>query len=313
MVYNIRMKLNTIICAAAVCGCASFAAADEESAKSEASAPAEAELSEEEKGEEEEESVVSAEAYFGVDSRYITYGLTDGKDPIARVNGYLSFFDWVYVGGEMLFDLTKGNGKRTPYEYGNRAGKLMTLDAQAGIAHEFDLGETLGTLGVDLYYTYEWLPRHHGVMNDTQYLDVEFTLNDLWLEPKLWIERDLMYDDGTYVNLEVGHTFALVGEGEDATLTFKPSFAQGVGNTQRTRGYGLSDDHGGLMDSTIKGELAWKLCDNVSLKAYIAYSDYWFDRKLRHGARAYNGQWGHGDKYANSWNFYGGVGVAFSF
>ena len=54
MVFNIRMKLNTIICAAAVCGCASFAAADEESAKSEASAP--------------------AEAYIGVDSRYIIYG-----------------------------------------------------------------------------------------------------------------------------------------------------------------------------------------------------------------------------------------------
>ena len=36
-------------------------------------------------------------------------------------------------------------------------------------------------------------------------------------------------------------------------------------------------------------------------------------RKLRHGARGYNGAWGHGDKYANSWNIYGGVGVALSF
>ena len=56
-----------------------------------------------------------------------------------------------------------------------------------------------------------------------------------------------------------------------------------------------------------------RLCDYVSLTAYVAYSDYWFDRKLRHGAREYNGSWGHSDKYANSWNFYGGVGVTLSF
>ena len=293
------MNIKTIMGAAAVCGCALFATAADEIATTE--------------GEAEEDSFVSAESTLGVDSRYVTYGLIDGKDPVARLNGYLTFFDWVYAGGEMLSDLTKGNGKRTPYEYGNRAGKLMTLDAQAGVAHEFDLGETLGALGIDVYYTYEWLPRHHGVMNDTQYIDFELTLNDLWFEPRLWFERDLMSDDGTYVNLEVGHTFALVGDDEDPILSFKPSFAQGVGNTLRTRGYGLSEDHGGLMDSTVKGELEWAVCDHVKVKVYLAYSDYWFDRKLREGAREYNGQWGHGDKYANSWNVYGGVGVTVSF
>ena len=296
------MNIRTIMGAFAVCGCVSFATAADEVATSEAAEPSGPTL-----------SFVSAEATFGVDSRYVTYGLTDGKDPIARASGYLTFFDWVYAGGEMLFDLTKGNGKRTPCGYGNRAGKLMTLDAQAGVAHDFDLGETLGALGVDVYYIYEWLPRHHGVMNDTQYVNFELTLNDLWFEPRLWFERDVMADDGTYVNLEVGHTFVLVGDEEDPTLSFKPSFAQGVGNTLRTRGYGLSEDHGGLMDSTIKGELEWAVCDHVKVKAYIAYSDYWFDRRLREGARAYNGQWGHGDKYANSWNVYGGVGVTLSF
>ena len=313
MVYNTRMKLNTIICAAAVCGCASFATAADEPAKTETTEPAKAELAEEEKGEEEEDSLVSAEFYLGVDSKYITYGLMDGKDPILRANGYVTFLDWWYIGGEVLFDLTKGNGKRGPYGWGNRAGKYTTIDAQTGIAHEFDLGETLGTLSVDVYYTYEYVARHKDTMNDTQYIDFELKLDDLWFEPKLWFERDLMADDGTYVNLEVGHTFPLIGDGEDATLTFKPSFAQGWGNTLRTRGYGLSDDHGGLMDATIKGELVWAVCDHVKVKAYIAYADYWFDRKLRDGARSYNGAWGHGDKYANSWNIYGGIGVALSF
>ena len=254
---------------------------------------------------------VSAEATFAIDSKYMTYGVVDGKDPIARLSGYIALFDWAYVGGEALFDLTKGNGKRTPCAYGNRAGKLTTFDAQAGLAHKFDLGETLGALGVDLYYTYEWLPRHHRSLNDTQYLDAEFTLNDLWLEPRLRIERDLMADDGTYANLEIGHTFALVGVGEDAALTFKPSFAQGVGNTLRTRGYALADDHGGFMDTTIKGEFEWAVCDNVTATAYVAYSDYWFDSTLRDGARAYNGAWGKGGDH--SWNVYGGVGVTVSF
>jgi hypothetical protein len=305
------MKLNTIICAAAVCGCASFATAADEPAKTETTEPAKAELAEEEKGEEEEDSLVSAEFYLGVDSKYITYGVMDGKDPIMRANGYVTFLDWWYIGGEVLFDLTKGNGKRGPYGWGNRAGKYTTIDAQTGLAHEFDLGETLGTLSVDVYYTYEYVARHKDTMNDTQYIDFELRLDDLWFEPHLWFERDLMADDGTYVNLEVGHTFPLIGDGEDATLTFKPSFAQGIGNTLRTRGYGLSDDHGGLMDATIKGELVWAVCDHVKVKAYIAYCDYWFDRKLRDGARAYNGAWGGSNDH--SWNFYGGVGVALSF
>jgi len=318
VVYNTRMKFNTAICAAAVCGCASFAAVADEAAKSETDEPSKAELAEEEKGEEEEVAFVSVETSVRVDSRYITYGLVSGKDPIVRLNGYATFFDWWYIGAEMLSDVTKGNGKRGGY--GNHAGKLMTLDAQTGLAHEFDLGETLGTLGVDFYFTYEWIPRHHGIMYDTDYLDIEFMLNDLWFEPRLWIERDLMLDEGTYVNLAVGHTFELVGmrgvrlpegKGEDAELTFKPSFAQGFGNTLRTRGYGLADDHGGVMDSTIKGEFVWTLCENVKVKAYVAYSDYWFDRTLRHGSRDHNGAWG--SSCNHSWNFYGGVGVTVSF
>ena len=65
------------------------------------------------------------------------------------------------------------------------------------------------------------------------------------------------------------------------------------------------------MDTTVKGEFEWAICDNVSLSAYVAYSDYWFDRTLRHGAREYNGAWG--SACDHSWNFYGGLGVTVSF
>lgn len=290
------MNIKKIACAAAVCGCVSLVTAADE-------------VAEAEKGEVEETPIVSAEFGLQLDSKYMTYGVVDGKDPILTPSAQLTFFDWAYVGVESIFDLTKGNGKRG--EYGNRAGKWTTLDAIVGLAHEFDLGETLGALSVDVNYIYEYLRRHHSDMGDTQYVNLELSLGDLWLEPTLGIERDLMADDGTYVNLEIGHTFALVGDDEDPTLTFRPSIGQGLGDKHRTRGYELADDHGGLMDTTIKGEFEWAVCDHVALTAYIAYSDYWFDSKLRDGARAYNGAWG--SSCDHSWNFYGGVGVTVSF
>ena len=290
------MNIKKIACAAAVCGCVSLAMAANE-------------VAEAEKGEVEETPVVSAEFGLQFDSKYMTYGVVDGKDPIVTPSATLTFFDWVYGSVEAIFDVTKGNGKRGGY--GNRAGKYTTLDGIVGLAHEFDLGDALGTLGVDFNYIYEYIPRHHGSMDDTQYLNLELSLGDLWFEPTLGIERDLMADDGTYVNLEVGHTFALVGDEEDPTLTFKPSVAQGFGDKHRTRGYELADDHGGVMDTTIKGEFEWALSENVALTAYVAYSDYWFDRTLRHGARDYNGAWGKSSDH--SWNFYGGIGVTVSF
>lgn len=292
------MNIKNIACAAAVCGCVSLATAADE-------------VAEAEKGEVEERPIVSAEFGLQLDSKYMTYGVIDGKDPILTPSAQLTFFDWAYVGVESIFDITKGNGKRG--DYGNRAGRWTTLDMTVGLAHEFDLGDTLGALSVDVNYIYEYLRRHHSDMGDTQYVNLELSLGDLWFEPTLAIERDLMADEGTYVNLEVGHAFALIGDDEDPTLTFKPSIGQGFGDKHRTRGYDLAGDHGGLMDTTIKGEFEWAVCDHVALTAYIAYSDYWFDSKLRDGARAYNGAWGHGDKYADSWNFYGGVGVTVSF
>lgn len=125
-----------------------------------------------------------------------------------------------------------------------------------------------------------------------------------------------MADNGTYANLELAHTFALVegeNEDDDPVLSFTPSIAQGFGNTQRTRGYGLAEDHGGLMDVCIKGELKWAVCEHVEMSAYVAYSDYWFDSTLRRGAREYNSAWSAADRYRDSYVFTAGVGVTASF
>ena len=138
-----------------------------------------------------------------------------------------------------------------------------------------------------------------------------------WLEPTLAIERDLMADEGTYVNLDLGHSFPIIdgkGEDDDPVLEFRPSVGQGFGNTQRVRGYSPEErtyDHGGIMDTCIKGEFTWRVVDHVSLSAYVAYSDYWFDSTMRHCAREHNAEWGKGCDH--SWNFYGGLGLSVEF
>ena len=316
-------KLMTVACAAALCG--GVWAADE--AKPVPTSTANAEKKEVQVEEKDDTPLVAVEAGLSLDSRYMTYGVIDGKDPILTPSAQIKFLDWVYFGVESIFDMTKANGKRGGY--GNRAGQWTTLDAIVGVAHDFDCGETLGALSVDFNYIYEYLRRYkyHNSdaedkdMGDTQYLNLELSLGDLWFEPTLGIERDLMADDGTYVNFEVGHTFPLIdGEGEDAdpVLSFRPSVGQGLGNTQRAAGYfvkckGSEEplDHGGLMDTTIKGELTWNICEHLSLSGYIAYSDYWFDGNMRDGARAHNADWGRSCDH--SWNFYGGIALGVSF
>ena len=106
------------------------------------------------------------------------------------------------------------------------------------------------------------------------------------------------------------------GEDDDPVLKFRPSVGQGFGNTSRVRHYdfvkhGRELDHGGIMDTTVMGELTWNLGHGVSLTGYVAYSDYIFDSNMRQGARGHNAAWGHGCNH--SWNFYGGVGVTFAF
>ena len=265
---------------------------------------------------------VSAEFGLAFDSRYLTYGVIDGKDPIVTPSAEISFFDTLYFGVEAIFDVTKGNG--------GRAGRYSTLDAIVGLRHDFDLGETLGALSVDVNYIYEFIPRRNWdddkcnwKVDDTQYVNLELSLGDLWLEPTLAIERDLMADNGTYANLQLGHTFAIIdgaNEGDDPVLTLRPAVGQGIGNTQRTRGYFADTtegfDHGGLMDTSVSLTAEWAICNHLTLSGYVAYYDYLFDRTMRHAARDYNGDWpanSESSRYRESYNFVGGIALTASF
>ena len=257
-----------------------------------------------------ETPILSTEVSLSFDSRYMTYGVIDGKDPIFTPGVTGTFFDWAYIGVESIFDLTDGNGKRGGY--GKRGFKYTTLDAFVGLAHEFDLGEEIGTLGMDVGYMYEYLPRYQGEVGDTQYFTAELSLGGHWLEPTISFERDIMADDGTYINFELGHTFEIC-EG----FTLRPAIGQGFGNSLRTKGYFAElekvegFDHGGLMDTTLKVDFEYAITDWLTLGAYVAYYDYLFDDKMREGAAAYNGEWGSGED--KTWNLVGGLSLTASF
>ncbi len=297
------MKMTVVACSAVVCGALTAAESESEAEKPGFS------LSD----------YVAVEAGVALDSRYMSYGVIDSKDPIVTPSAQVTLFDYFYFGVSAIYDVTKANGKRGGY--GNRAGQWTTLDATVGVAHDFELCESLGALSVDFNYIYEYLRRYHSDMGDTQYLNLEFSLGDLWLEPTLAIERDLMADDGTYVNFSIGHEFSIIdGANEDASpvLAFRPSIGQGIGNSQRAAGYFVKRkgseealDHGGLMDTTIMGELTWNICENISLTGYVAYSDYLLDGNMRDGARAHNADWGRACD--RSWNVYGGIALGVSF
>ena len=258
----------------------------------------------------DEMCIVAAEVSLSFDSRYMTYGVIDGKDPIFTPGATATFFDWAYIGVESIFDMTDGNGKRGGY--GKRGLKYTTLDAFVGMAHEFDLGEKLGKLCADVGYMYEYLPRYAGEVGDTQYFTAELSLDGHWLEPTLAFERDIMADNGTYIHFELGHTFEIRDD-----LALRPAIGQGFGNSLRTKGYfGEIEkvegfDHAGLMDTTIRLDLEYAINEWLKVSAYVAYCDYLFDDKMREAAAAYNGEWGAGED--KTWNFVGGVSLAAEF
>ena len=268
-----------------------------------------------------ETSIVTAEFGLAFDSKFLSYGLVDNNDPILTPSASITFFDWLSFGVESIFDMTPYGRKKVlnedgEYEelYANRGGKYQELDPSVSIGHSFspeDYEWLPTTIEFSLGYGYEYHPRSYSVgQDDTQFITFDLSLPDLWFEPTLSYERDIDRDNGTYVHLEIGHTFEITDE-----LSIRPAIAQGLGNTQRVRGYlnkhGENEplDHGGLMDTCIKIEAEYALTDWLTLGGYVAYSDYIFDRKMRDSARDYeaSGDWD------NSYNFVCGLSVTATF
>ena len=287
----------------------------------------------------DETPIVSAEASLTFDSKYLSYGFVDNKDPILTPAAEMTFFDWVTFGVSAIFDTTT-YGRRAGYT--NRQFEYTELHPTVTIGHSFspeDFEWLPTTVEIAFGYDYEYHPNSKNkggyddygfwdksIAEDTQFWTFEISLPDVWVEPKFYYERDTMRDDGTYLDLEMGHTFNVLDE-EDDTLTLRPSVAQGFGNKQRVKAYASKyyfvpgDDeeeayigeeplsHAGLMDTLFKLELGWNICDGIALSGYVGYSDFLFDRKIRHAARRYEAL----GKWDESWNFIAGMAVTVSF
>ena len=301
------------VCAAAVCG-AAFAAEEAESTGWEYTPGEGVSFN--------ETPIVSAEASITFDSKYLSYGFVDNNHPILTPAGEITFFDWATFGVNAIFDVTK-YGRRAGYT--SRQWQYTELHPTATLGHTFSSEdyEWLPTsVEFAIGYDYEYHPNSKAkgvtpwdksISEDTQFITFELGLPDLWIEPEFLYERDIMRDNGTYLNLGIGHTFNLLGE-EDDTLTLRPSIAQGFGNAMRVRAYAARPDgdpldHAGLMDTMIKVDLEWKVCDNLTIAGYVGYSDFLFDRKIREASRSYEatGNWDH------SWNFVAGLAATLSF
>lgn len=311
--------LVTVACAAAFCG--GVWAADNANANAAVEVEESSSLSD----------YVSVEAGIALDSKYLSYGVVDNNDPIVTPSACITFFDWMFIGFDAIFDVTPYGRKKVPNDdgelehlYSNRGGRYTEFDPYIGIAHAFtpeDWEFLPTTIEFSLDYCYEYHPESMGKVwgEHSQFITLEVGLPDLWLEPKFTYERDIDRDNGTYLNLELGHTFSLIdgeSDDDDPVLSLRPSVGQGFGNGQRVGYYLWKDnedgdplDHAGLMDTCIKLELAWNFCEYFTLSGYVAYSDFLFDRQIRQASRYYEP---HG-KWEESYNFICGLALNFAF
>lgn len=305
-----------LLCAAGVAGAW---AVDEPAAKPEAEVT------------EEETPIVSTEFSVAYESHHVSYGLMDTRAPIVTPAGAITFFDLLTFDCAFVMDTTHYSRK---LGIGNRRWQYWELDAGASLAYTFDKEEfdflpTSVELGAG--YVYEYHPRRakcktDGVNGnpDTQFVSAYFALPDLLIVPTFSYERDIVRDNGTYLNLELAHEFALIGganEDDDPEVALTLAVAQGFGNAPRVRAYlggTLEDDeraldHAGLMDTQFTATIDWHITDWLTLSPYVAYVDFLFDSKIRDYSRSYEPLASGGHKKDTSWHVLWGVTLAASF
>ena len=250
--------------------------------------------------------LVSGFAETGIDAKYLSYGLVDNREPVARTSASLVVAEWVAFDCSVLDDLT-AYGRKAGYT--SRRGRWTELDPGISLVH------SAGSLDWTLGWSAEC---HPGAMGHrpgdageaTQFVNASIGVPAFCLEPTLTFERDIQRDHGTYLNLEIGHDFPLWEE----DVTVRPSVGQGWGDCRRVGAY-LTDDGGvalrraGWMDATLKFALTWKPLESLECVAFLAVSDYIFDRSFRHAARRYEAA----GRSCESTVLFGGVSVRITF
>ena len=260
------------------------------------------------------DSHVSGQVSIPFQSKVLSYGLPDSDDPNLLPYGELAFFESLAVGSRFYVDMTdigEDMGR------GDRSWDFWEVDFPVTLQHVFTNEEftwlpTSVSLGAG--YRYEYHPPRTRV-KDTQFWVADVTLPDLWLMPCFAYERDVVRDNGTYLSLSFAHSFKPF---DDCELT--PSISQGWGDRKRVGGYLMdpamknSLNRAGLMDFQARISLAWHMAESLTLSAFVAYSDFLFDRHVRDASRNYvcAASGGKGSRRP-SWCFPVGLAVTWSF
>ena len=238
-------------------------------------------------GEEEQCAYVKGSVSLDFASKVLSYGLPDADRPNLLPYGELTFFNALSVGSRLYFDLT---------DFGDRMGRgdrtcdFWEVDFPVDLRTRFspeDFGWLPTSVELGVGYRYEYHPpRTH--IADTQFWLADVSLPDLWIAPCFSYERDVVRDNGTYLNFSLSKEIEIF---DDVSLV--PSISQGWGDVKRVADYLPAPDmiwrleHAGLMDTVFKFELIWTVADRVSISFFAAYSDFLFDRTIREASRNY--------------------------
>lgn len=255
---------------------------------------------------------VSGSFQVDYETKVLSYGLPDSDDPNFLPYGELTFFDHLSFGGRFYID-TSRIGERMGR--GDRSWDFWEIDFPVDFRHtvtpeELEWLPTSVEFGAG--YRYEYHPPRTNI-KDTQFWLADILLPDLWIVPCLSYERDVIRDNGTYLNLCLRREMEVL---ENVFLT--PSVSQGWGDRKRVRGY-LSNpdmteplDRAGLMDSRLQLSLCWRPQTWLEVAGFVAYSDFWFDRHIRDASRSYIRQCDGGARNT-SWCFPVGLSATMRF
>ena len=237
-------------------------------------------------------------------SKQLTYGLVDNPHAIVTPSVELSIAndDWfaLTLSVDAIFDTTDFGAKEGGYN--DRRWKYQELTPGLTLSKSWDTARLLGSvLETSLNYTYEYHPRscnkpRLGYENpDTQWLNLELALPDLWLQPAFTLEYQLARQGaegetdgkgGLYATFSVAHGFDVgadvLGLGE-GTLVLTPTLGVGMANKDRNRADFEENESFMFRDAFASLELAYSPVDGLTIAPYVGCHQQ-LDSKARDAA-----------------------------
>ena len=237
-------------------------------------------------------------------SKQLTYGLVDNPHAIVTPSVELSIAndDWfaLTLSVDAIFDTTDFGAKEGGYN--DRRWKYQELTPGLTLSKSWDTARLLGSvLETSVNYTYEYHPRscnkpRLGYENpDTQWLNLELALPDLWFQPAFTLEYQLARQGaegetdgkgGIYATFSVAHDFDIgadfLGLGE-GTLVLTPTLGVGMANKDRNRADFEENESFMFRDGFASLELAYSPVDGLTIAPYVGCHQQ-LDSKARDAA-----------------------------